>query len=240
MKRGIIYAAVHRHKYLSFAIRSAISLRKVWPDMSVSIFTELKVDSDVFDHVIRPTKLTRRGFLDSVRALQHQPYDRVVMLDSDTYVYEPFPEIFDTLDKIDVMATLSKNQKFIDTKIPYGFYELSTGFVAIKKSPRTTGFIDNWVSMMTRRPYSAKFDDQAMFRTTLYNSENIRFAVLPDEYNFRPRQPCLIKGKVRVIHTNLRGGKDLDWAKLGKKLNRPRKKKFLFYVNPNNMKDYDK
>jgi len=218
LTQGILYIATNKKKYINFANISAKSVRKVWPEISITICTNMGkyAHRNLFDRILDPPELSNKPFRDWVAALKPSLYDKTVVLDADTYVCYPFQEIFDALDKIDLMATLSMGQRFYGNRIPKGFYELSTGVVAIKKSANIDKFLDDWYSEFSN-PERKTNNDQESFRSALYHSENIKFAPLPNEYNFKPRLPMTYRGLVKIIHTNYY--KKLDYEKLGKLLN---------------------
>lgn len=216
------------------ADRSARSLRKVWPKANIAIYTSFNTPPGLYDMVLKQRRKTGRGFLDSIIPLETLPFDRTIFIDADSYVYKPFPEVFDALNRFDFMACLAKNQQTIDKRIPSGFYEFSTGFFAIKLSKRIVAMIKDWINLMEHDKRFGNAGDQAPLRTALWKHKDIHIGSLPDEYNFKPNKPTVIKGMVKITHTNYRG--KIDWEEFGKKINRPRKGGFMFYTSPNKMR----
>jgi len=77
--------------------------------------------------------------------------------------------------------------------IPYAFAEVNTGVLLYRRSPATAAFFDLWRTTFYANFEATRGQDQASFRVALWQSD-LRFFVLPFEYNVRPQS---IRNKVR-------------------------------------------
>ena len=126
--------------------------------------------------------------------LTSTPFDKTIYLDSDTLVELPLGEMFDLLDKFDVLGThdWARKRKSLSRKIeaygqiPYGFSEINGGVLAWKKNRDTDRWLRLWKELYYRYQ-SPGGRDQATLRLSLWES-GVRLYILPVEFNVRSRE----------------------------------------------------
>ncbi len=209
MSRGVIYIAVVKdnrtieqsvYHHLRMAKLSAISMKEMHPKLSITLHTNLPYDPGdltVFDDI-----KTTSGLLGNLWAYKHKclfesPYDRTLHIDADTYIMDGISEVFDVLDRFDLAIPMSTwYMKDDNPRIPICFPELAGGFFTWVNNQRMRSFFNQV------KEYCEKWDsnnDEGIMREVLYNS-NIRFFVLPNEYNCLVRHPNYLYGSIKVSH----------------------------------------
>ena len=193
MKKGYIYVAsnsvggVKGNDYIKEAIHSAESLRKVDPKANICLFTDKPFNNKIFNEV----KVVKMSLRCKQVCLEYSPYEKTILLDTDTYVNHNLNDLFDMLDKYDIVGCNDYSRKRVFPKIPeymkipYAFSELNTGMVAYKKNKNFKRFIDLWNN------YYKKYEnvvpwDQPSCRIALWES-GINLYILPLEYNRRAK-----------------------------------------------------
>ena len=206
---GVIYIAVVKdggniekavYSHLRMARLTAISLKEMHPGMKMTLFTNLPTEpSDLllFDDI-----KTSSGPLGNLWAYKHKclentPYDRTLHIDADTYVMDNVSEVFDVLDVFDLAIPISTwYMKNDNVNIPMCFPELAGGFFTWMNNDRMKSFFGQ-ISDICRENDSN--NDEWVIKEVLYNS-NIRFFILPDEYNCLVRHPNYLYGNIKIAH----------------------------------------
>jgi hypothetical protein len=213
--RGILYVATGPACRAEAAF-SARSVKLVWPDMPIAIVTDGPVESAWFDRIdVIPAESDN---IAKVRHITGSPFERTLLLDTDTYCLAPFPELFDLLDHFDLAAaheagrfsTRSEagNEVYIQAPdIPDCFPELNSGVIAFRREPHVLQVFERWLALVERAraapvPHT---QDQPSFRRAVYESD-LRIAVLPPEYNFRLVISGFARGPIKLIHGRWRYG----------------------------------
>jgi hypothetical protein len=233
---GILYVASGA-KFLDEAIVSARSIKAAWPDVRLAIITDQPVDTGIFD-IVRIVPMQGDN-IDKVRHIAQTPFERTIMLDTDTYCLGAFPELFDLLDRFQLAAALDIGRfserwdtsagahVFIQANgVPECFTELNTGVIAFRKEPDLMQLFDQWLKacLDARRAATPHGQDQPSFRKVLHDS-NIRFATLPSEYCFRLHAPDYARGAVKILHgrwsySDLGAEPEALLARLGRLINK--------------------
>lgn len=125
--------------------------------------------------------------------LPQSPFDKTVYLDSDTLLEADIGELFELLDRFDVLAThdwarkrRSLSRKIPDYgKIPYAFSEVNGGVLAWANRPQTRAWLDRWRGLYYRHQDPGG-RDQATLRMSLWESK-VSLYILPREFNVRGR-----------------------------------------------------
>jgi hypothetical protein len=234
--RGILYIASGPN-FRDEAIISARSIKAVWPDMQLAIITDQPVETGVFDVV--QIAAMQGDNIDKVRNISLSPFERTILLDSDTYCLQPFPELFDLLDHFQLAAAFDIGRfterwessigwhVFIQTDgVPECFIELNTGVIAFRREPEVLQVFDQWLKacLDARRAAIPYRQDQPAFRQDIYNS-GLRIATLPSEYCFRLHTPDLARTAVKILHgrwtySDLGPEREAVLARLGRLINR--------------------
>jgi len=165
------------------------------------------VESPLFDNVVR-VEPTQDGFYDKTRLIRESPYERTLFIDADTYVVQPFPELFPLLDRFDCAATheeyLSTDwfNRYPRSDIPSSFPEFNTGVLLLKRSPEVDQLLQQWGGLyqayLKEKP-GQQINDQPFFRAAAYYSD-IRIATLTREYNCKFRGQGYLNGAAKVLH----------------------------------------
>ena len=206
IKKGVIYIATGE-KYIQEALNSATSLKKHMPDISITLFCDKKIDSELFDNIIE-IKNPEYGFIDKIKYIGKSSYDYTLFLDTDTYICDDISELFDLLDKFDIAAAHDcQKSTFAKNDLPKSFAEFNTGVLLFKKSQKVKKFLIDWGKIHERKSLENKNDinpkgkdlaDQHSFLEAVYNS-SLRIATLTERYHLRC--PCgFFWGKVKIIH----------------------------------------
>jgi hypothetical protein len=207
--RGVLYLASGAACRAEAAL-SARSVKAAWPATPVAIITDAPPDGDCFDHV--QIVAAEDDNLFKVRHLARSPFERTLMLDSDTYCVEPLPEVFDLLDRFDLaaaheagrFATRWEEGREVSIRapdVPDCVPEFNTGVIAFRREPRVLQLFERWLKLAeeARGACVPHTQDQPTFRRAVYQSD-LRVAVLPPEYNFRLIIPGFARGAIKLIH----------------------------------------
>jgi len=212
MKLGFIYVASGQ-RYVDEATISATSLRNMMPSAQIHLHTDLDRRPSVFDSVSL-LEDCRYNCHDKVPPLLDSPFEKTVFLDTDTYVCGDLTEVEALLDRFDLLFchTAYRDPNPLQG-LPAAFTEFNTGMVAFRKNERTTRFLHRWIDLYDEMGHRA---DQPSFRKALWEDPEIKFYVLPPEYNFRTIFPGFIGGgsEVKIIH-----GRHRNWPQIARKLN---------------------
>jgi hypothetical protein len=185
--------------YLKLANRSALSLKKHMPDLPITLFTNLKLNAVYpIDNIIAVPEPVEDMWVSKFKCLLLSPYDQTVHMDADTYVCDKFDEVFKSLDKYDIASTMSVswNTRSVSS-VPDCFPELAFGVFWWRKNERVNKFFNKTIELLQHRTGGC---DEPFVRIALYNSDDVRFYVLPWEYNCLYTHPAYLYGKVKIMH----------------------------------------
>ena len=207
MNIGAIYIITQDSRYTQLLLNSAASLKRVMPDLPITVFSQFPIESPNFERVVR-VEGSEDGFYDKTVFFQQTPYERTLFVDADIYFVEPVSELFSILDHFDFAAT---HEEYLNTDwwnryprpdIPASFPEFNTGILAYKRSPRMDSLLKDWSSLyksfIAAHP-GEKINDQPFFRAAVYSNE-ARFATLTREYNCKFRGQGYLNGRVKILH----------------------------------------
>ena len=207
MSTGAVYIITQDQRYVNLLLSSAASLKRAMPDLPITVFSQFRVESPYFERVIL-VEPTQAGFYDKARFMRDSPYERTLFADADTYVLEPFPELFSLLDRFDCAAT---HEEYLNTDwsndypradIPSSFPELNTGILLLKSSDKMGRVLQRWSDLyqayLDEKP-KQPINDQPFFRAAIYESD-VRVATLTREYNCKFRGQGYLNGPVKILH----------------------------------------
>jgi hypothetical protein len=204
---GAIYILTQDERYVDLALESIGSLKRAMPDLPVTVFSQFVMNSPLVERIL-PVQPTCDGFYDKTKLMQESPYDRTLFIDADIFVVEPFPELFDLLDRFDCAATHEEylntdwSKRYPRRDIPSTFPEFNTGILLFKRSAQMNGLLKEWETLYARyleeKP-DQQINDQPFFRVALYHSE-ARVATLTREYNCKFRGQGYLNGPVKILH----------------------------------------
>jgi len=188
--------------YLEEALQSLASLRVHMPHVKIAVIAprELFRSEAPVDHWVSLPPGRSGPIVKTAARLA--PYDRVLFLDSDTYVAGDVSDVFDILDAFDLAVAHEPTRGWdYNTAAAKAFCELNTGVIAFRKNKRTEAFFALW-----EKTFDAMWseqglrNDQPAFRTALWMSSEIRHATLPSEYNFICGKGNAVAWEVKLLH----------------------------------------
>jgi hypothetical protein len=188
MTRGILYFGAGI-KHIQEAKRAAEHTAHVWPGIKITGYT-----TDTSNAIMR----------ERIRAMMRTPYHRTLYLDTDTWLLEPVPELFDVLLNFDIALAHAPLREAYPVDAPASFPEYNAGVIAYKKSTPVLNFLLDWEKRFAR-DYESRRDEQIVgwypsqpsLREALYHS-GLRIATLPPEYNWRGLGYAC--GPVKILH----------------------------------------
>lgn len=192
-EKGIVYAASGK-KYIEEARKSAASVKDQMPDTEICLMTNgIKKRHKEFDNFIQ-TKFKGKKIKQKI---YHCPYEKVIFLDTDTYVSSNLCDIFELLERFDLAANqISSGYHYEIKGLPDSFPEFNSGLIAFNNNKNVKMFMKEWGRLFERM--DTKWD-QKSFRYALYKSD-LRVASLPIEYNFMIYFPAYAMAEVKVLH----------------------------------------
>lgn len=217
-------------KYIKEARASAKSVEKHHPNSILTLFTHSSkaIPNGVFSEIVYfPPPKEKYWFLDSViwtyNAIQNfRLGEKLVYLDTDTYVCAPLDGIFQALDRFDFVGTHAPGRITAPTvePIPDSFPEYNIGVIGIKTSGYMEMFLDVWLLQYLSYQDIYRNNDQAPLREAIWNfGRKLHFGTLPIEYNFRFGMGGQVREEVKVLH-----GRSKDYERLEKIVNKGERK----------------
>jgi hypothetical protein len=199
--RAFVYVATGE-AYGAEAMRSAESLRRWHAEARIVLVTDVPPGTSTpFDDVCVPSGPIEHTPIDKVLAYG-VPAERIVFLDTDTFVLDDLSPIFDLLDRFDlaVLQDVNRGWNYQLPGVPLTFSEFNTGVIGFRKSPAMESFFHEWRAEYERLRKDPGFvSDQPSFRSVLYRSD-LRVAPLPSEFHFLANYPNAALWNVRLIH----------------------------------------
>ena len=207
MKNGAIYIITGDPRYKGLLINSAESLKRVMPNLGITVFSQFPIESAAFESVVQVNS-SGDGFYDKTRLMQQSPYDKTLFVDADTYVIESISDVFTLLNNFDCAAI---HEEYLSTDwwnhyprpdIPSTFPEFNTGILAFKRSPAMDCVLRDWSELyreFIQQSPGKKINDQPFFRAAVYKSD-VRIATLTREYNCKFRGQGYLNGRVKILH----------------------------------------
>ena len=185
-------------EYWSDAMRSAASLKKHMPYITIDLYSNFQIDPvDCFDRILSNEPDPGDIWQFKYQCLLKSTYDITLHLDADTFICDDFSEVFRTMDRFDLAFTLSMTYVSQHTPdIPLCFPEPAGGFMVFKNNETVRDFLIQTQSHVVNRRHGC---DEPCLRRALYETD-IRYAVLPWEYNclyIHPGYACM---KIKVMH----------------------------------------
>jgi hypothetical protein len=176
--RGFVFAATGE-KYAMLARRAARTLRLSMPDAAVDLYTDQPVTDSVFDRIHPVDHIGPRP---KMEALCRARFARSVYLDCDVIVICAVDEVFELLDRFDIVGAQVLNRGPWTRRragIPASFAQINSGVLGIRRSEQVQELMARWVARMAER---GDRTDQPALREVLYHSD-LRLGILPPAYN---------------------------------------------------------
>ncbi len=150
-----------------------------------------------------------RYFVEAVNKLLD--YRQLLYLDADTHVCCPCAEIFQPLERFDMLFGLSAQRDAIESALgtPASFTTRQIGVNPFRNTPQVRAFLAHWLALYEAHYRVYDDNDEAPMRDALYSYDDIRVGLLPPEYCLRFDFGAWIVGMVRILHGR-RGGVSID------------------------------
>ncbi len=200
MTKGVLYIA-SGISYIEDAIASANTV-KDHSNLSITLVADRTVQNPIFDDVIVSDDFLYH-YGDSVLKIPNLPYEKTLILDTDTMVADGFEDVFEILNSAEIAAATVAENTFQIPTVPASFPEFNTGVILFNKSVDTSEFIKSWKKTYEGYLENGVRMNQPAFREVLYNS-SIRYVTLPTEYNCRANFGGYLTGRVKILHGNFR------------------------------------
>ena len=214
MSKGVVYIASGQ-KFIDEACNSAASLKRVMPNLPLTIFcNDGSVSASAHFENVVCINVARFGFIDRIINISSSPYDYTLFLDTDTYVCEDLTDLFALMERFDIAVAHAPYRAVYQVAgVPDSFPEFNAGVILFNKSPKIKMMFSEWRNLYERDSkkelqwlhpsaktmFEGYINDQPTFREALYNS-NLRIATLPSEYNCRFILPGFVHHKVKILH----------------------------------------
>ena len=207
----IIYAATGERCF-NQAVESAKTARQFMPIAGIYLFSDKTSEiPDVFTDVFKITSPDYSCY-DKIPAIigsQLLSHDKFLFLDTDTRVIGNISEIFDLLDRFDLVFVHAPIRKELKdyANIPVCFPQPNTGVIGYKNTDEIKNLMANWehIYLEQKRNWNNPPHDQLAFRKAVYDSD-VKLGVLPEEYNIRTIFPFVKGGNsyAKILHGNVK------------------------------------
>jgi hypothetical protein len=222
MTKGVIYYATGEY-YIKEAELSAESLKKVMPEIDITLYGDSEPESEYFDNFVK-IKQHQHPWLHRISCLKNTPYEKTLFLDSDTYVCEEIGELFEILDRFDIAAVHGPgryNEKYdYQRATTEAFPDFNCGVILFNKNPEIIDVFSQWEKKY-KEYVDTQLTDQPFFSDAVYNS-NLSVCILPPEYNCRFMWPGYLNGSAKILHGRDRANYQETATTLNHRQNKPR------------------
>jgi len=129
--------------------------------------------------------------------LLETPFAKTIHMDCDTYVCDPFYEVFQMLDRVNFAVPLSPwYARRMPHSVPKSFPEPAGGFMAYNLNDEVKKLLEYVKALVIRRKWGS---DEPYLRRGLYELD-VRFSTLTWEYNCVFWLPGFILSNVKILH----------------------------------------
>ncbi len=197
--RGIVYVA-WGDSFLKEAAASARQVRRHMALPIVLITSQHTQHAAAFDDVvIVPFSNTYRDKI----LMNKSPFEQTIFLDTDTFVMEPLDQIFELLQRFDVVyqASAPSDHYKLEGVPMLAFDEPSAGLIAWRNSKQVSEFFDLWHSeyLEQQRANGSGAWDQRSLRSALWHS-NLKIFPLNRDWQLYSFEAGIAMNKVRMVH----------------------------------------
>jgi hypothetical protein len=203
---GVIFSATGQ-KYVNLARQAAYSIRETNPNIEIDLFTDSAINMEPFSRISILKDIWVRSKID---AMLSSRFEKSLYLDSDTLVLADISDVFTLLDQFDIAFAHDQARnhflvrKEYKAKLPNTFPQVNAGVVAFRRSQRVLDFLSEWRALVIEHGIGK---DQPTLRELLWSTE-LRFAILPGEYNLRDltfieRMHARYHAAPRIIHSGV-------------------------------------
>jgi hypothetical protein len=213
---GLLYCAFGA-EHAAEAHASAVSARQHMPDLPIRVVTDQQgiEEEGLWEVEVISADRYHRGC--NLEVLRNSPFERTLLLDTDTRILDGLEEVFTLLDRFDVAmvpAPFIRPPKFRQDGAPEVFPQFNGGFLAYRRSPAVTAFFEHWAALYAKD--LAQGEDllkkggrkthfpanQPSLRQSLWECKELKIFSLHPRYNYRVVIPMVMEGKVKVLHAD--------------------------------------
>ena len=183
------------------------------PELPVLLHTHDPVDHPAIDSVVtdQVTEDAEEAKAHKIDCMADTPFERTLFLDTDTHVLDRIDELFELLNAFDLGVAHAPNRLYFGdgeypgerdypSDRPECFPEMNTGVMVYEsESASVQSLFRAWQDRYETMKEVGATRDQISFREVLYDSD-VRFSVLPPEYNCRSEFPVYLEGAVKIDH----------------------------------------
>jgi len=191
MSAGILFVAYGDERYLIEARASIEHIEKIWPEVPIELLTG---------------KMTSPHMLGKIQGIRETPFDRTLFLDTDCWLVEPVPELFEVLNNFDLAVSLCDWRYIYQIDVPDCFTLVSNSQFAYLNNDRVQSLLGDWERRFLldharlrgrSHPDLPWFHSLPSWTEALYHSD-VRFAVLGQEYFWTGTG--YVQQKVKIVH----------------------------------------
>ena len=191
MSAGILFVAYGDERYFEEARTSIAHIEEIWPEVPVQLLTGEK---------------THPHMLGKIQGIRNTPFDRTLFLDTDCWLVEPVPEIFEVLNKFDLATSLCDWRHVYPIDVPDCFTLVSNSQIAYLNNDKVQNFLTDWERRFRldherlrgkSHPDMTWFHSLPSYTEALYHSD-LRIAILGQEYFWTGTG--YVQQKVKIIH----------------------------------------
>lgn len=190
--KGYVYTAFGQNFYKECI--NSVKLLKLTTTLPIHLFTDQKVSEEeklLFYSINYVPNLHARSKVDYIGL---SPFNKTIYLDTDVIVVKKIDELFDLLDKYNILATLDTARKRENiskkiseySKIPYSFGEVNSGLLCFNDFAKEN-IIKKWPKVFYKYIKESGGWDQPSLRILLWKS-NASLYILPPEFNIRSKK----------------------------------------------------
>lgn len=184
-------------RHIDEAFTAAERIRSIWPDIDVTIqqhHGDAKMKNET------PVQLHR------INGMAQTPYERTLCLDSDIYMVEPVPELFEVLERFHCALPMANIRQIYPLDVPDCVYDFNPGVFAFGWSEEMERFLADWKRRFLyhhdmlegkSHPEVGWFHSQPSFTEAMYYSD-LRVAPLGQEYNWQGTG--YVQQPVKIVH----------------------------------------
>ena len=134
---GVIYLAIGA-RFIAEARVSAESVRRALPGVPIALFTDRVPEiHDGFNAIIQLSAPHPRAHINKLVAMMQSPFEKTLLLDTDTYVCADISDLFAILERFDIALTHERPYRDdfpASSGVPDAFVEFNQGVIAFRRS----------------------------------------------------------------------------------------------------------
>lgn len=207
----IVYYVLGAQKYFDECLLCIHNIRDHEPTVPIVVYADRAwPEVERFGVEVR-IRNWKPGWLSKIRAIGDMPEERILYLDTDTYLTGPLAPMLRFCENYGIAAApdpIVDTRRFQEVNLPWPeetlVPELNCGVIYVSKSRLPSDFFERWIAIQIE---AAAFSgneleflpDQLGLRRVLHDTR-IAYGVLPSIFNFRACYPQTIGEPPLLIH----------------------------------------